>query len=111
MERGLSVVVRQGGPVYVVGIHAGGMMVDGAALPSKGDDDLFIVAVSAGNGSHLWSASYGGPGGDYAADVALTPDGGLALVGWFHQTIDLGGGKLTCPDAFTDGFVLKLKPK
>jgi hypothetical protein len=45
------------------------------------------------------------------ADVVLAPDGGLILVGWYHQSIDFGGWAMTCADIYSDGFVLKLKPQ
>ncbi|HEU4364504.1 MAG TPA: FlgD immunoglobulin-like domain containing protein, partial [Candidatus Krumholzibacteria bacterium] len=44
---------------------------------------------------HLWSAGFGDSLDQYMGSVALHPAGGIAAVGSFTGTIDLGGGPFT----------------
>jgi hypothetical protein len=59
-----------------------------------GADDVFLVKLDA-DGSHLWSRSFGNDNDDEGVHVAVDPSGGIALVGFFEDSIDFGGGPLS----------------
>jgi hypothetical protein len=63
--------------------------------------------TAADTPEHLWSRSYGSPGGDAGGSVSATSDGGALVTGYVFGTVDFGGGPLTSA-GLEDIFVLKL---
>ena len=55
-----------------------------------GENDYWLLRLDD-SGNLLWENCYGGPGGEQAASVALTPDGGFIMLGTTNQA----GGEVT----------------
>jgi len=82
--------------------------------PGTDPDDECMPGVCDGasacvSGEHIGSASYGDSGNQYARDVAVDAAGNVYVIGYFFDTIDLGGGPLTSA-GFRDMFVVKYDP-
>lgn len=58
-------------------------------LTSRGDRDVFVVAVD-GDGGLLWARQLGGSGVDLAADLAISPDGGVVVAGTSTADVTIG---------------------
>ncbi|MGE0758449.1 MAG: LamG-like jellyroll fold domain-containing protein, partial [Pirellulaceae bacterium] len=110
-------VWRQGGTdrVWVAGSFQDATNGLAALSPAISNvDDAFVLSaeVSGTSFAATYAQSYGGPGFDYATDLAVGGDGAVVVVGSFEHTVDFD----VAPDrAFTlassgdtDGFVLKL---
>lgn len=78
----------------------------GGPLTSAGIDDIFVLRL-ASDGSHVWSKRFGGTSNDVGLSVSSTSDGSVVLTGYFHNTINFGGGFLTSLGS-QDCFVLIL---
>jgi len=78
---------------------------DGASVPpgdgvTAGDG---IVAVDGGDVALGWSRVFGGSSSDEGSGVAVDGQGNVTVTGFFQNSMDLGGAKLTsagAPDVF-----------
>jgi hypothetical protein len=61
------------------------------SVTSAGQDDGYTMRLSS-DGQLLWLRTVGGGQSDYANDVAVGPDGAIAVTGWFSNTVDLDPG-------------------
>lgn len=95
-ETGYGIAVDSSGNVYVTGHHDAGfdMASNGVQLPHSDsnpdhltDPDLFILKLDS-SGEALWGHVAGGPGRDYAGDIAIDPTGGAVMAGSYQ-----GGNK------------------
>ena len=80
--------------------------LDGNVTGNHGDDDYWIVKLSAG-GSLQWQKSLGGVQKDHANSIQQTSDGGYIVAGWSHSI----GGDITGhhgPINVADYWVVKL---
>jgi chitodextrinase len=75
-----------------------------------------LVTVTTG-GAYRWSEAFGGPVDDRGLAVALDGGGNTLMTGFFHGTVDFGGGPLTSThypwlDAnnYEDVFLAKYSP-
>src|SRR5690606_1484134 len=75
---------------------------------SKYAGDVFVAKLDA-SGSCLWSKLFGGPGMQFASDVALNAAGRISVGGYFEQAIDFGQGPLIATHA-AEPFVATLSP-
>ena len=86
-----SVTTDQSGNIYVAGYFGSTVDFDpGAGVSdqtSAGGDDAFLTKFSS-DGAYVWSRTWGGSNGDYAAAVAAGPGGSLYVVGNFQSTVD-----------------------
>ena len=87
-----------GGPgydaFYAAAVHGDGFVLAGWRGVNEGD--LWLLRVD-GQGAEDWSRAYGGDGVDWAADVAVTPAGAIAVAGTFDRTTgpgDMRRGKI-----------------
>lgn len=94
-ERATALALDASGHVIVVGEMQGTVSFDGGTtfLTSAGGTDVFVVELDGGGG-HVWSAVFGGPGSERAADVSLDGDA-IIVTGSFSGSIDFGGGAIT----------------
>lgn len=102
--RGVS--VDPFGNALLVGRFEGSVDFGGGVLSDLGSNDAF-VAKFARDGTHLFSAKYGGTSDEAAHDVAADSAGNLVFTGMFRLQLDLGGGTLTTEgnaDVFAAGF-------
>jgi hypothetical protein len=81
------------GDVVITGQFAGTADFGGAPLVSNGWWDVVLARYDP-DGTHLWSRHFGGTGGDKGSAVRVD-EAGIALIGTFAGTADLGGGALT----------------
>jgi hypothetical protein len=83
-----------GADVPVAVVAAGSrVFVTGTSVGANGGRDFGTVAYAAGSGAELWTAREATPGDDYAADLAVGPDGRVVYVagtvGLFTGTQDM----------------------
>ena len=105
-----GLAVDSSGNIIVAGTFSESIDFGGGALTSLGDEDLFVVKLSA-DGDHLWSARYGSDEQDSDQEnmlaAAVGPDDSIVIVGEILGTADFGGGELGGSAGY-DGFVAKL---
>jgi hypothetical protein len=68
--------------------------------------DVFVARLAASNGSEVWAKRFGANYGQTRARLAVDPTGDVIVAGYFHGTVDFGGGERS-PDSGAT-FVLKL---
>ncbi|MEO7157307.1 MAG: SBBP repeat-containing protein [Vicinamibacterales bacterium] len=111
VDIGRGVAVDVNGNVVVTGSFQL-TVSDGATyqplMTSAGSVDFFLIKYSS-TGNALWSRSFGGSGDDVAYGVDVDSGGNIAVVGSFHNTMDLGGGPLTSV-GLADTFIAKFSP-
>lgn len=109
---GKSIIVDGAGNIALGGYFSTSMVADSAGtitLTSNGSSDAFIARYSP-NGSHIWSASFGGTSGDIIYSVASDANANLYATGTFLSVTDLDPGQdtsLVIPQGSTDIFVSK----
>jgi uncharacterized protein (AIM24 family) len=78
------------GELLLPGGDEGDRLLEAAGAAGQGGGDFGI------NSTHIWSAAYGGAGGDRGpVDMALDSSDNILLAGGFEGTVDFGGGPLT----------------
>ncbi len=105
-ERLTSLVVDPSGNIYLGGIFLGPVDFGGGALQSAGGSDIFVVKLDP-NGTLQWAKSFGGPGLDDDAHLALDAEGNIVLTGVFSESLTIGSLNLTSA-GLTDVFVTRL---
>ena len=103
-DDGRSVTADASGNAIVTGVFTGSVDFGGGPVTSD-NGDIYLAKYDS-KGSHLWSRTFGGNGYDLPYDVAVDGGGNVVMTGWFHNTIDFGGGPLTSIGSF-DIFVAK----
>jgi hypothetical protein len=107
-EWGRAVALGPAGEVVVFGEFDGSVTFDGTStFTTAGQRDLFVVALEATQGNHVWSKSFGDAAMQRAADVAVDPTGAVALAGGLAGSVSFGGAALTSGGG-EDAFVVKL---
>lgn len=104
----MAVDVDAAGDIVVAGRAFGRIDLGGGVLASRGRDDVFVAKLD-GEGNHLWSKIFGGPGEDRCDRIAVTASGGVLVAGAFQDAIDFGTGPLESA-GMRDAFVLELGP-
>jgi hypothetical protein len=106
---GLGAAVSEEGEVTLVGRFSGRARSDAFVLESAPDTqnaDAFIIRLTP-NGMVRWGRALGGLGEQYAGAVAATPEGGVAVSGFFSGMLDIDGRKhesTGMPSAFVASF-------
>ncbi len=108
-DMGSAVGTDAAGNVIVVGNFFGSVNFGGAPLVASQytPTDLFVAKFSP-EGAHLWSENYASDGITIAYDVAVEPNGTLAVVGRFAGPLDFGGNRMVSNNFTDDGFIAKL---
>jgi hypothetical protein len=102
-----SVVVDGQGAIYAAGIFHGVVSVGSTLTAVDGSRDIFVVKLD-GDGNVLWARGFGGSLNETSPHLALTPDGGVVLVGGFRGEIQLGANITLSSEGSADGFIAKL---
>ncbi|MRG97920.1 hypothetical protein [Polyangium spumosum] len=92
----------KGGGLVLSGHFQGSIDLGGKKLTSEGEEDLFVAWMNT-QGRIERAERLGGKEHERIGDMAITPDGHIALTGMFEGTMNLGSGDLTSakgPDAF-----------
>ncbi|WP_437813489.1 SBBP repeat-containing protein [Sorangium sp. So ce1078] len=74
-------------------------------LDSFGGEDIFVAKMDA-LGNHIWSKNFGNPSPQVALDAAVTPDGGVVMVGSIAGAASFGDIRII-PRGY-DAFMVKL---
>jgi hypothetical protein len=85
--------------------------IDFGGGPFTGDGySNAYIAKFGSDGSHTWSKRYLG-GGGHASGIEIAADGAgnIVSVGYFNNSINLGGATMTSP-GWTDAYLVKLGP-
>jgi hypothetical protein len=88
-----AVTVDASGNVIIAGSFEGTLDFGGGAFTSAGDKDIFVVKFGP-DGSYLWSECFGDENEQAAEAVAVDASGNVILTGYFHGTVDFGGGEI-----------------
>ena len=121
-DRGMDVVADASGSIYVTGMIADTVDMDGgpgtAQLVASGTWDSFLAKYDA-QGDHLWSFRFGGPGtnSDVASecgmDLALDGNGDVYVVGYYSGAPDMDPGPGTAMldmGVENNGYIAKYTP-
>ncbi len=99
--------------VYLVGEFFGGPIdLGGGPLKNSGGRDVCVLKVT-GDGTHVWSRSFGSSKYDYVRGVAADGQGNSYVTGGYTGagTIDFGGAKITNNDfGWNNTYLAKLDP-
>ncbi|MBL0341191.1 MAG: SBBP repeat-containing protein [Bacteroidetes bacterium] len=97
--------------VYTTGSFAGTVDFDPGTgsqiISSMGQTDVFITKHNS-SGNLIWVQTFGGPGRDDGASIALGHDGNLYISGTFRDSIVFGSAGIFYSLGFMDLFVLKI---
>lgn len=106
-QRITALAIDTQGHVIVAGELEGTVSFDGGttSLTSAGGTDVFVAELDE-NGTHVFSAAFGGAGDDRAHDVSLDGDA-IVITGSFTGSIDFGGGVIAAAGG-ADGYLAKL---
>jgi hypothetical protein len=96
------------GSILVAGKSFGPLDLGGGVMPPLGDADAFLMKLDA-SGKHVWSKRFGDVGLDTANAVGATATGDVWVAGYFHGTIDFGGGQVESHGK-ADLFVARFAP-
>lgn len=95
------------GDLVLAGTFNGSLQAPGhGAINAVGDDDVFVMRVSA-DGEVDWIEGFGGPGEDELYALAVGPDGTVAISGTFTDSVDFGTGPLST-NGFFDVYLAEL---
>jgi hypothetical protein len=110
---GGAVGVDASGHVYLAGWFWEMLSLGGEPLVSAGKNDI-ALAKFAPNGDPLWSKRFGGADEDFGRALAVSPDGGVVLVGTYRHPVDFGGGSIAyhgeATPATGDAFAARFGP-
>ncbi len=88
-------IAASGGSVALTGHFASSSVTFGAApdtLTNNGQEDVYVAALQASDGSHTWSVNGNGPGDERGEAVAIDGSGNVFVAGFFNgTTLNLGG--------------------
>jgi hypothetical protein len=111
-DQGFSVVADGLDNVIVTGFFKGTVDFGGGPLTEVGTGtfvrDIFVVKFDS-NGNHVWSKRFGASSGDEGQSIAVDGSDNVIVTGFFHNTVDFGGGPLTSAGS-QDIFVAKYDP-
>lgn len=98
--------VDQEGNVFLAGHFRGGLDFGDGAISYVGGVDVFLAKLDP-SGNLLWKRGYGSGLDETVGGLAVDGEGGVVLVGTFHESVNLGGGPLNSAGG-ADFFAVKL---
>lgn len=104
-----SVAMDADGNAAITGTFMGWVNFGKGQLTSAGSVDVFLAKFS-NDGGILWNHAFGTVSEQGGQSVAMSPDGGVVLGGYFSNSINLGGGALSAPGN-TNIFLAKFDDK
>jgi hypothetical protein len=87
-----GVAADSNGNVIIAGHMMGSIAFGGAALPNAGASDIFIAKLNSGDGSEIWSKSFGSASADYLGGLAVDGADGVLIGSWHGAPVDFGTG-------------------
>jgi hypothetical protein len=106
-DRGQGIAVDGSGNVFVTGAFSGTAAFGSTPLTSAGDQDVFVVKLSA-SGNFLWAGRAGGPYLENGQGIAVDGSGNAIIIGNFYGGILVGSTALTSTHAGDAGFSLDI---
>lgn len=103
---GTNVASGVNGTIAVTGRFSASVDFGGGPLVSAGGTDIFLAMYDA-SGTHLWSRALGAAGNDYGNGVATDGLGNPVITGYFNNTVDFGGWRLTAAPNSASIFLAK----
>jgi hypothetical protein len=94
--------------VFVLGSFASTVQLGGATVTTAGESDVFLLKLAGGDGSHVWSRTFGGATTDAGVDVAVDSAGDVLLCGFFTSPTFSLGGPVYGASMLADIFLAKL---
>jgi hypothetical protein len=91
-----SVAMDADGNLAITGTFNGWVNFGKGQLTSAGSVDVFLAKFGS-DGGILWNHGFGTTSEQGGQSVAISPDGGVVLGGYFAGSINLGGGAFTDP--------------
>jgi hypothetical protein len=95
------------GDVVMTGVFEGTITVASTSYTSGGSYDILLVKLSGSSGAVMWSQKIGGTGDDRGFDVAVGPNGEVAMVGQYGGTIYFGSSALRTTMGSIDSLIVK----
>jgi hypothetical protein len=86
-----SIAMDADGNVAITGTFMGWVNFGKAQLMSAGSLDVFLAKFGS-DGAVLWNHAFGSASEQGGQSVAMSPDGGVVVGGYFSGSINLGGG-------------------
>jgi hypothetical protein len=93
---GIGAAVGPNGDVAVTGGFPGTLKLGDDTLVSEGIDDVFVLSLDP-DGKPRFARRFGTSGQDFAAGVAVGPDGAVVITAELSDGVDLGAGPLPGP--------------
>jgi hypothetical protein len=94
------------GGVVVGAELSGSATIGSSTVQSEGFRDMLVASLDA-NGQPRWMRALGGASNDWLTDVAVAPNGAVAIAGRFEQVFEVGDVALAS-EGGEDAVVLKL---
>jgi hypothetical protein len=101
-----SLIVDGAGHVTVCGMFSGTVSLGSELMVSSGAYDAFVAELDP-SGNVVWAQHAGGPGSSWATSLSRDKEGNLYVAGYFEQSADFGGTRLTSKGE-SDFFVWKI---
>ncbi len=93
-SQGLFIVADKSGRTYIAGKFYGTVSIDDHTLTSRGDSDVFVLALDQ-DGDVEFATSFGGPGADSPTAIAVKPDGDLFVAARVDVGFELPDGDVS----------------
>lgn len=107
-DYGQSIATDAEGNSYVTGQFAQTATFGSTTLSSGGSySDVFVAKIDT-NGNWLWAVRGGGLANESSSGIALDPNGGIYITGYFKGSSVFGGSSVTGYGGSDDIFVAKL---
>jgi hypothetical protein len=81
-DHGDGVAADSSGNVLLTGFFYGTVDFGGGPRTSTGSSDIFVVKLSGGDGSHVWSTAFGSINHDQARGIAVDGSGNVLVTGF-----------------------------
>lgn len=92
----MGAIATDGPSVFITGSFEGTLDFGENQMSTAGpDSDMFVAALDAQNGSHLWSKDFGDGAMQFRQGIAVHTGGDILLAGYAAGNIDFGGETLT----------------
>ncbi len=98
LETPTAVALEPDGSIVITGYFQKRVDLGGGFLQSFGGYDVFVARYTA-DGTHLWSQRFGNSDFQEGHQIAVAPNGDVAVAGRLAGSIDLGSGTLTSAGA------------
>lgn len=107
-DDGTGVSVGSTGNIYATGDFSGSATFGGSTLTSTGGGDAYLVRLDA-SGNVVWARGFGGSALDAGLGVTTDGSGNVVDVGFFQNTMTLGGVTLSSGGG-TDAYLARFDP-